>query len=90
MSVVTCHDRFSLEKLIYKRGGSTLCSGVQMNPLTSKNIYTSKFDLFNLFNLVIISFYVNDTCQLLLVMTNFLLKNLSVKGAALPFVKGFK
>ena len=57
-------------------------------PLTSKNIYTLKFDLFNLFNPVIISSYVNDTCQLSLVMTNFLLRNLSVKGQLYPLFRG--
>ena len=58
--------------------------------LTSKNIYTLKFDLFNLFNPVIISSYINDTCQLSIVMKDFLLRNLFVKEATLPFVQGFK
>ena len=57
-------------------------------PLTSKNIYTLKFDLFSLFNLLIISSYLNDTCQLSLVMTNFLLRNLSVKGQLYPLFRG--
>ena len=59
-------------------------------PLTSKNIYTLKFDLFNLFNPVIINSYINDTCQLSLVMKDFLLRNLSIKAVPLPFVQGFK
>ena len=79
---------FLLRNLSVKGASLPFVQGFKWTPDFQK--YTLKFDLFNLFNPVIISSYVNDICQLSLIMTDFLLRNLSVKGSTLPFVQGFK